>query len=200
MWGTRIVIPHQEGRQNCKNCTRMKTLARIYVWWPGINSDIEKSARLCQECQAVQFSPPPAPLNAWKWTTRLWARLHLDFAGPFQGKMIVTIDAHSMWIEAICTPSTFSTPAIKELFTKFGLPETVVNDNGPGFTSQVFETFLKDNGITHPTSALHHSASNRLARETVDALNEWCCPRLLPSLFILFAHGKTHLVRGTKRE
>ena len=38
-----------------------------------------------------------------------WVRLHLDFARQFKGKMIlVLIDAHSKWIEAICTPSTSS--------------------------------------------------------------------------------------------
>ena len=123
----------------------MKALARMYVWWPGINSDVEKTVRLCRECQEVQSSPPPAPLNPWKWPSRPWARLHLDFAGPFQGKIIlVLIDAHSKWIEAVCTSSTSSSVVIEELrttFAKFGLPETIVTDNGTGFTSQEFKTF-----------------------------------------------------------
>lgn len=58
----------------------MKVLARMYVWWPGINADIEKSVHLCAECQEVQSSPPVAPLHPWKWPTQPWACLHLvDF-------------------------------------------------------------------------------------------------------------------------
>ena len=39
----------------------MKALARMYVWWPGLETDIEESVRLCNECQ--QSNPPTAPLN-----------------------------------------------------------------------------------------------------------------------------------------
>ena len=80
MWGTRIVIPEpgreavlQELHEGHPAITRMKALARMYVWWTGINADIEKSVRLCSECQEVQSSPPTAPLNPWKWPTRPWA-------------------------------------------------------------------------------------------------------------------------------
>ena len=49
---------------------------------------------------------------------RPWARIHLDYnyAGPYKGKMIVVIvDSHSKWIEAICTPNATSTAVIEEL-------------------------------------------------------------------------------------
>ena len=91
----------QELHKGHPRITKMKALARMYVWWPGIGSDIEKSVHLCQQCQEVQSSPPMAPLNPWRWLSRPWVRLHMDFAGPFQGKnILVIIDAHSKWIEA----------------------------------------------------------------------------------------------------
>ena len=181
LWGSRIVVPKpgreavlRELHEGHPGITKMKALARMYVWWPGINADIEKSVRLCAECQEVQSMPPAAPLNPWKWPTRPWARLHLDFAGPFQGKIfLVMIDAHSKWIEAVCTSTMSSTVVIDELrtaFAKFGLPETIVTDNGSGFTSQEFEEFLKKNGIKHTTSAPYHPASNGLAERAVQIL------------------------------
>ena len=57
---------------------RMKSLARMYVWWPGINKDIEQAVQKCAECQLHQATPPPAPLHPWVWPKRPWARLHLD--------------------------------------------------------------------------------------------------------------------------
>ena len=70
MWGSRIIVP-PPGRQAVllelheghPGISRMKPLARMYVWWPGINADNEKSVRLCRECQQVQSSPPVAPLS-----------------------------------------------------------------------------------------------------------------------------------------
>ena len=75
--------------------SKMKARVRMCVWWPGMNSDIEKFVRRCQKCQ-VQSSPPLAPFNPWRWPLRPQARLHLYFAGPFQGNtMLVLIDAPS---------------------------------------------------------------------------------------------------------
>ena len=178
MWGTRVIIPPpgrvavlQELHKGHPGISKMKALARMYVWWPGMSSDIEKSVRRCGQCQQVQSSPPLAPLNPWKWPSRPWARLHLDFAGPFQGKTIlVLINTHSKCIEAICTPSTSSAVVIDELrtlFAKFGLPETIVTDNGTGLTSQEFKAFLQDNGVKHVTSSPYHPASNGLAQSAV---------------------------------
>ena len=95
----------------------------------------------------------------------------VGFAGPFEGKLIlVTIDAHSKWIEASCTSSTSSACVIEELrtlFARFGLPESIVTDNASCFTSEEFEFFLEDNGIKHSLSAPYHPATNGLAERAV---------------------------------
>ena len=83
---------------------------------------------------------------------------------------IVLINAHSKWIEAFCTPTATSAAVIEELgplFTKFGIPETVVTDNGTCFMSAEFENFLASNGIRHITSAPYHPATNGLAEGAV---------------------------------
>ena len=183
LWGSRVVIPPpgrqavlQELHEGHPGMTRMKALSRMYVWWPGIGQDIEKSVRLCSQCQVQQSLPPVAPLNPWKWPTRPWARLHLDFAGPFEGKnILIIIDAHSKWIEATCTPSTSSSSVIdvlRSIFARFGLPETIVTDNGTGFVSQEFKEFLRMNGIHHTTSAPYHPASNGLAERAVQIVKK----------------------------
>lgn len=75
---------------------RMKSLARMHVWWPGISADLESPVRKCHACQQQQSVPAVAPLCPWSWPTRPWARLHLDYAGPINGKMfLILIDAHS---------------------------------------------------------------------------------------------------------
>ena len=140
--------------------TRMKALARMYIWWPGLDKEIEKVVSSCVVCQMLQSTPPVAPLHPWKWPTRPWARLHADFAGPISGKMfLVLIDAHSKWIEVFPTDSATSSTVIHHLqsvFPQFGLPETLVTDNGSCFVSEEFCTFLLNNGVKHLTSAFSH--------------------------------------------
>ena len=178
LWGSQVVVPKQgremvlhELHEGHPGNTRMKSLARMYVWWPGIDKEIEECVRTCQECQLNQSAPPETPMQPWKWPTRPWARIHLDNAGPFLGRMfLILIDAHSKWIEAFCTTSTTSSATVeclRQVFAQFGVSETVVTDNGTCFTSDEFELFLKMNGIRHLTSAPYHPASNGLAERAV---------------------------------
>ena len=56
-------------------------------------------------------------LQPWKWPTRPWSRLHIDYAGPMYGNMcLIIVDAHSKWIKAAFVPSA-SSAATNELFT-----------------------------------------------------------------------------------
>ena len=87
--------------------SRMKSLARVVVWWPGMDVDLENLAGRCQPCQVNRKSPP-------------WSRLHVDFAGPFLGKtFIVLVDTHSKWPEITTVPSTSSKHAIEFLHCAF---------------------------------------------------------------------------------
>ena len=105
-------------------------------------------------CQAVKSAPAPAPLHPWVWPDKPWKRVHLDFAGPFMGRMyLIAVDAHSKWPEVIEMTSTTAQKTITELriFAAYGLPEQVVTDNGPQFVADKFATFMKMNGIKHIT-------------------------------------------------
>lgn len=70
LWGSRVILPlpgrpivSQELHEGHPGIVCMKSLSRLYVWWPSINADIEKSVHLCHGCQKAQSSPPVAPLN-----------------------------------------------------------------------------------------------------------------------------------------
>ncbi|XP_029177646.1 uncharacterized protein LOC114945558 [Nylanderia fulva] len=79
---------------------RMKALARNYVWWQGIDLEIEKTVRSCKECSRVQNNPKPAPLHHWEPTEEAFQRIHMDFAGLFAGyNFLVCVDAHTKWPE-----------------------------------------------------------------------------------------------------
>ena len=89
--------------------------------------------------------------NPWRWPSKPWQRIHIDYAGPFMNKMYkLVVDAHSKWMEVITMASTTSEStinALRYLFTSFGLVEEIVLDNGPQFASVEFQNFVKANGI-----------------------------------------------------
>ena len=93
------------------------------------------------------------------------------FAGPFLGKMyLVLIDAYSKWMEVHITSgatSAITTNKMKMTFSSLGLPQILVTDNGPAFSSQEFATFIKANGMKHVTSIPYHPASNGLAEKPI---------------------------------
>ena len=58
--------------------------------------------------------------------------------------------------------------ALRTVFARFGIPETIVSDNGTPFVSEEFIHFLQQNGIKHNTSAPHHHpAFNGLTERAV---------------------------------
>lgn len=178
MWGNRVVVP-EVGRQRVlqelhvghPGISKMKSLARGVAWWPGMDADIENQAQTCTECQENQKSPAVASLHPWEWPANPWERLHIDYAGPFLGKMfLVVVDAHSKWLEVEVVSAATSTQTIAKLrsmFATHGLPQLVVSDNGSVFTSLEFKEFMERNGIRHVKSAPYHPASNGLAERYV---------------------------------
>jgi hypothetical protein len=152
----------------------MKSLARGYFWWPGLDAEIENVAGKCVDCQQLLKSPPTFPLQPWPWPDQPWTRIHVDYAGPIDGKMLlVIVDAHSKWMEVHVTSSATSAATIRLLrrsFSIHGLPDIVVSDNRPNLVSAEMTEFLNSNGIEHIRTAPYHPASNGLAERAVQTL------------------------------
>ena len=165
LWGARVIVP-LKGREKVLNIlhdthpgiVRMKSLARSYVWWPKMDTNLEEKVKSCATCQSHQKSPPCSPSHPSEWLGRPWSRMHVDYAGPFMGKMfLLIIDAHSKWMDIHGVNSATSSVIIDKMrstFASHGLPEIVVSDNGSNFVSSEFKSFLQKNGIKHITSAL----------------------------------------------
>ena len=182
LWGLRVVVPPafrdrllEELHEQHPGIYRMKALARSYVWWPNIDTDIEGKVKTCHDCTRVCNTPPTAPLQPWSWPTRPWQRVHIDYA-EYQGKyFFVAVDAHSKWPEIFATTKTTTEKTIsilRHLFSSYGFPEEIVSDNGPQFTSDQFADFLRQNGVRHTRSAPYHPATNGAAERMVQVLKK----------------------------
>ena len=66
---------------------RKKSLARSYFWWSTMDLDIEAVVKECVGCQENSNKPNMNEYSSWIEPTQPWQRVHIDFAGPFLGKM-----------------------------------------------------------------------------------------------------------------
>ena len=183
LWGARVVVPTKlqqriiaDLHRDHGGVVRMKAVARSYMWWPDMDSDFEKLAKSCTACQSVKSAPSAAPLHPWLWPDQPWQRIHIDYAGPFRGKMfLLLIDAHSKWPEIFEMGSSTSESTIamlRRVFAAYGLPEHLVSDNGPQFTSTEFQDFLQVNGVKHIRTAPYHPASNGAVERLVQTFKQ----------------------------
>jgi transposase InsO family protein len=147
------------------------SLARLTVWWPHLDSELEKYVKSCVHCQTHSPKEPPTPLNLWNTPERVWERIHIDFTGPYDGlQWFVVIDAFSRWLEIFPMPSATASGSInvlRSLFARYGIPRQIVSDNGSQFRSQEFRDFCKNNGSRLIFTTPYHSRSNGLVERSI---------------------------------
>lgn len=178
MRGLRVVVPEalqtqilEELHRGHFGIVKTKSLARNYVFWPGIDNDIEKMIKSCYACNIHQSNPSKTVLHPWQISKYPLERVHVDFCGPIQGKyFFVFMDSYSKWPEVVEVPkltTQITIEVLKDIFSRFGIPEMIVSDNGGAFISQDFKNFCKRNGILHTTIASNNPQSNGFAENGV---------------------------------
>lgn len=178
MWNNRLIIPEilrkdilNDLHSSHMGVVKMKSLARSYFWWPGLDKNIEELCSNCENCLFNKKSPDKALLNHWPWTSEVWSRIHIDFMGPFLNTyFFILVDSHSKWIEVYPMKSIttkLTCEVLRSSFARFGLPRQVVTDNAPTFTSNEFKKFLEGNNIKHMTSPPYQPSSNGAAENAV---------------------------------
>ena len=97
MYAQRVVIPCilrkkvlKEFHLGHPGISRMKSLKRIYTYWPKMDQDIEDLVRHCKGCQLAAKSPP-VRTQPWPKTDIPWSRIHMDYAGPLNGYYYLVI-------------------------------------------------------------------------------------------------------------
>ena len=182
-YGSRLIIP---GKLRSKvldllhlghfGMLRMKQLARSVVYWPHIDDDIEELARICFSCAEHQNKPPKSTNHSMILPETTRSRLHLYHAITFMGSnWLVLVDAYSKYpcIHATSSTSTKATvDLLEQEFAHFGYPHTLVTDNATTFTSDEFQEWCKERGITHLSGAPYHPETNGAAERLVQSFKQ----------------------------
>ncbi|UYV84327.1 K02A2.6-like [Cordylochernes scorpioides] len=144
VWGMRVVIPPSLRikmlnylHETHSGMNKIKAVARSHFWWPNLDTQIEFLVNKCRSCQQSQDGPNKGKWQPWRWSTRPCQIIHIDFANKENINLLIVVDSHSKWIEAIPMRETTTRKTIEQLrrlFSSYGLPEELVSDNGPQFT------------------------------------------------------------------
>jgi transposase InsO family protein len=94
----------------------------------------------------------------------------LDQVGPLPKSsrgshtyLLVSIDKFSKWIEAVPVTNQEATTAVnffESIIYRYGVPNSIITDNGTNFTVGEFQQFAKEFGIKIKYTSVAHPKSN----------------------------------------
>ena len=168
--GERIVIPssmrHEmkqkvhAGHTGINSCLRR---AREFIYWPGISAEIRQYVESCDTCSSYSIIQSKEPLFMHEVPSRPWEKIGTDIFTLNGRHYLITVDYYSQFFEIDYLTETTSEAAITKLkhhFARHGIPDIVISDNGPQYSSYDFQLFGKKWGFSHEPISPGNSQSN----------------------------------------
>ena len=129
-------------------------------WWPGMQKEAQEYVRKCDQCQrfALNIHHLGGVLNPLS-SPWLFAQWGLDIVGPFpkvlgnKKYLLVDTDYFIKWVETKLLANIRDVDVKrfiwKNIVTRFGVPHTLISDNGLQFDSKAFRQYCFDLGINN---------------------------------------------------
>jgi hypothetical protein len=144
---------------------------RSVFYWLSALYDARNIVQHCEACQLFATKPhsPASELHTVPvaWPFAQWG---LDQVGPLPKSsrgshtyLIVAVDKFSKWIKAVPVTNQEATTAVKffeSIVYRYGVPNSIITDNGTNFTSGEFQEFAKNLGIKIKYASIAHPKSN----------------------------------------
>ncbi|UYV64882.1 K02A2.6-like, partial [Cordylochernes scorpioides] len=144
--------------------------ARDNIFWPGMNAQIGQEIENCSICLSNSQNQVREPMKSHKIPNYPWERIYLDIFEIFKQNYLIIVDHYSDFFEVECLENTTSEYIIeccKRQFSRYGIPQIIVSDNGRQFKSTEFQKFSKEWQFQHSTSSPLHSQGNGKAEAAV---------------------------------
>ncbi|UYV64396.1 hypothetical protein LAZ67_3000523 [Cordylochernes scorpioides] len=162
--GSAIVIPMTQRNnmlkllhQSHQGISAIQGLARESLFWPGMSIDIAEKKPL-----------KPFPVPDYPWQT-----VSLDIFYIQKKPHLLVVDRYSGYPEvfALNPPTAINVKnKLRETFARFGIPETMMSDNGPPFRSEIMTDFCIKWGIKQLFSSPQLHRSNGLAERNIQTV------------------------------
>ena len=141
-------------------------------WWPGMARDVASFVGACSVCARSKnpHQRPQGLLHPLPIPHRPWSHISMDFVTGLpesEGNtaILVIVDRFSKacrFVPLPKLPSALETAKLvfNHVFRVFGLPQDIVSDRGPQFSSRVWRAFCRLIGATASLSSGFHPQSN----------------------------------------
>ena len=167
-----LTVRAHSSHQGIEACIRR---AKDVVFWPAMSKDIQEAVEKCEVCAEFQNNNSKQPMQSHEIPGRPWGRVSSDLFTLNSRDYIVLADSYSDFIEVGELRSTISSDVIlflKQQFSRHGIPDVLVTDNGPQFSSSEFTTFSSTWEFKHVTSSPTHAKSNGKAESAVKVVKK----------------------------
>jgi transposase InsO family protein len=161
-------------------------------YWPTVVAD---ASEIVRTCEGFQFYTRKSNLPAHvlqtipvTWTFAVWG---LDIVGPLRKApggythLLVAIDKFSKWVEVRPITNLRAEKAVT-LFTdivyRFGVPNSIITNNGSQFTSRKFLEFCDKFHIRVDWAAMAHPQTNGLVERANGMILQGLKPRIFDRL------------------
>ena len=145
LYGCRLLIPVAMRRETLahlheshQGSMRTKQWARLTVYWPGIDNDIDNTITACKKCQDLLPSKPREPITSKPTPSRLFQEMAADFCSYAARDYLIMVDCYSDWPDIIPmgqdTSASHLTKAVRQSFCRTGVPDIFCSDEGSQFT------------------------------------------------------------------
>lgn len=135
-----------------------------------MSTELKEYIAKCDVCMAHRNEQSKEPIQQHDFAARPWSKVAVDFCDLDRRTLLVISDYYRNYIKIARVTSITSRSIIKELkavFVRFGIPDVVVTDNGPQFSSAEFSVFSRIWGFDHVTSSPKYSQSNGKAENVL---------------------------------
>ena len=156
---------------------------RLY-YWPGIERTVKDYVRSCDACQrnkpdhrakAGLLQPLPTPARRWDQVTmdlitQLPESHGYDAIVTFTDRLTKMV--HFAATRTSVSASELATVFINTVFRLHGMPNTIVSDRDPRFTSNFWQALMKRLGTKLAMSTAHHPQTDGQSERTNRTLEE----------------------------
>lgn len=135
-------------------------------YWPELSSDVAAWTKACPKCQSCKVTRHNRQaLQNYPNNPGRFKIVHTDLVGPLQSsdnfRYILTIRDRGTGFIVSAAISDKTASSVVQAFTnhyiaKFGVPQTIVSDNGGEYISHVFGDLCDRLGIIHKTTTAYN--------------------------------------------